>query len=180
MKPIVEQPIKVKLDAKQTGATLITALVMLIVLTLLVISAMNSSNTNLRITGNMQIQEEAISAAQQATEQIISDNFTVNPAASTVNVSIGGTLYPVSVSQPSCANSVALRNNTPNLPPECVSSSSAQNTGIFFVSGVQQSGQSWCSAQHWEVGTTVTDTRTGATAVMHQGVSLDVPTGTNC
>ena len=64
---------------KQHGATLVTALVMLVVLTLLVLSAIRSSTTNLRIAGNMQMQGEIVEAAQQAAEQIISYNFPANP-----------------------------------------------------------------------------------------------------
>jgi Tfp pilus assembly protein PilX len=165
---------------RQTGQTLITALVMLVVLTLLVVSAIRASTTNLLIASNTQIKEEAIGAAQQATEQVVSNNFTINPVSSTIPVSIGGTTYPVNVAQPVCTGTAPLMNNTPNLPPECLSSGTAQNTGIFFASGASMSGMSWCYSQQWEVRTNVTDTRTGATANMHQGVSLKVPAGTSC
>ena len=65
---------------RQSGATLITALIMLIVLTLLVVSGIRSSNTNLRIAGNVQMQAEASAAAQQAIERVISSaNFDISP-----------------------------------------------------------------------------------------------------
>lgn len=175
MKAIVK-----KLPVRQTGATLITALIMMIVLTLLVISAMNSATVNLRIAGNMQIQQEAVSAAQQATEQVLSNNFTANPAASNIPVIIGGTSYPVSMVQPTCTGSTPIRNNYPNLPTQCLSSSTSQNTGIFFISGVAQAATSWCLSQTWDVSATVTDPRTGASATTHQGVSIQVPIGTTC
>ena len=60
---------------RQRGATLIVGLIMLIALTLLVVSAIRSGTTNLRIAGNTQIQEEAKAAAQQAIEQYISTNL---------------------------------------------------------------------------------------------------------
>ena len=181
MKPIVELPIQFSLRARQAGATLITALVMLVVLTLLVISAMNSSTVHLRIAGNMQIKEEAIAAAQQATEQVMSNNFTdpLHPPASSVSVPIGGTTYAVAIAQPTCTASTPMRNNYPNLPVECLSSGGTQNSGIFFASGVQ-AGASWCLAQTWEVNASVTDARTGAAATTHQGVAIKVPIGTNC
>lgn len=169
-----------KLKSKQNGVTLITALIMLVVLTLMVITSIRSSTSNLRVVSNMQMKEEAVSAAQQATEQIISNNFTISPAAKVIAVPIGGTTYNVSVAKPTCLGSVALQNSTPNLPSECVSSGSAQNTGVVFASGVAVVGTSWCYSQQWEVQSTVVDGNTGASATMHQGVSLDVPAGTSC
>lgn len=172
------------LKYKQRGSTLITALIMLIVLTLLVVSAIRSSNTNLRIAGNMQMQEEAVAAAQQALEQIISYNFTASPAASSVSVDINndGTVdYTANVTQPVCLGSTPLQNTTPNLPSACLSSGTATNTGIIFTSGVAiTTGQSWCYAQQWEVQANVTGASTGAKATVHQGVTLNVPAGTNC
>lgn len=172
------------LKYKQRGSTLITALIMLIVLTLLVVSAIRSGNTNLRIAGNMQMQEEAVAAAQQALEQIISYNFTAAPASSVVNVDINndGTIdYTANVAQPVCLGSTALTNSTPNLPAACLSSGAATNTGIMSASGVAIiTGQSWCYAQQWEVRASATSTSTGATAAVHQGTTLNVPAGTTC
>lgn len=172
------------LKNKQRGSTLITALIMLIVLTLLVVSAIRSSNTNLRIAGNMQMQEEAVAAAQQALEQTISYNFTASPASGVINVDINndGTVdYTANISQPVCLGSTALTNATPNLPSVCISSGAATNTGIMSASGVPvTTGQSWCFAQEWEAQASVTSTSTGAKATVHQGVTLNVPAGTTC
>ncbi len=165
---------------RQQGITLVTALVMLVVMMLLAVSAINSSTSNLRIVSNMQIKEESVAAAQQGIEQVISNNFTAAPASSTLAVPMGGTTYNVNIAQPACTNSTPLANNTPNIPPQCVSSSTLQNTGIFFASGAASTGTSWCSAQQWDVQATVVDGRTGASSTVHQGVSLDVPTGTGC
>lgn len=165
---------------KQHGATLVVALVMLVVLTLLVVSGIRSSNSNLRIAGNMQFQEEAIAAAQQATEVIISSNFTTAPAASAVSVTMGTATYTANVLTPVCAGSRPLFNSEPNLPNECISSGTAQNTGIMFASAPTVTGTSWCNSQQWEIQTNVSDTTTGASTTLHQGVSLKVPAGTNC
>lgn len=167
---------------KQRGATLVTALVMLVVLTLLVLSAIRSSTTNLRIAGNMQMQGEIVEAAQQAAEQIISYNFPANPQLAVSNASaatIGNATYTTAASAV-CTGSKPVPNNTPNIPAQCISSSTAGNTGIIFVSGVTLSGTSWCLAQQWDVRAQATDTRTGASATVHQGVSLYVDAGTTC
>ncbi len=91
---------------KQHGATLITALVMLVVLTLLAVSGIRSSSTNLRIAGNMQEQAEAVAAAQQVIERVLSDgNFTASLAAAAaavtannITVRITNKDYPATVS----------------------------------------------------------------------------------
>lgn len=167
---------------KQRGATLITALVMLVVLTLLVLSAIRSSTNNLRIAGNMQMQGEIVQAAQQTAEQIISFNFPANPQLAVSNASsatIGNASY-TTAAQVVCTGSKPVPNNTPNIPPQCISSSTAANTGIIFVSGVTLTGTSWCLAQQWDVRAQATDPRTGAQATVHQGVSLYVDAGTTC
>lgn len=165
---------------QQRGATLITSLVMLVVLTLLVISAINSSRSNLRIAGNMQMQEEVIAAAQQATEQMISGNFAKAPASAVVTVNVNNAAYTANVFKPVCTGSTPLKNDTPNLPKQCISSSKKDNSGIIFTSGAAAAATSWCMAQQWDVSTQVDDNVTGATATMHQGVSMHVDAGTTC
>ena len=174
---------------RQKGATLIIGLVMLVVLTLLVISAIRSSNTNLRIVGNMQMQEEVSNAAQQATEQVISSNFTANPVSQAIAIDInkdGTTDYTANVS-PSCTGSIPVTNA--NLNPlnaadqPCISSGTAQNTGLMISAPAGAgtlAGQSWCYLQQWELQANATDASTGATATTVQGVSVRVPAGTSC
>lgn len=173
---------------KQRAQTLIVGLVMLMVLTLLVMSALRASNINTRISGNMQMQEEAATAATDATEQVISTNFTAAPVSQVIAVDInndGTPDYTANVPTPKCTGSLAVTNahlnpgNAADVP--CISSATAQQTGLM-VSGVAvpATGQSWCYLQQWEVQAQVTDNRTGATATSTQGVSLRVPVGTEC
>jgi Tfp pilus assembly protein PilX len=174
------------INCKQRGFTLMVALIMLVVLTLLVVSAIRSSNTNLRIAGNMQMQEEAVAAAQVALEQTVSlsANFGASAVASTISVddnNDGTTDYTVNIAKPACLSATPLANNTANLPADCISSGSATNTGIISASGVSvASGQSWCFAQQWEMQASAVSASTGATASVHQGVSLTVPAGQAC
>jgi Tfp pilus assembly protein PilX len=175
----------VNVKIKQGGATLVVGLVMLVVLTLLVLSAIRSGNVNMRIVGNMQAQEETAAAAVFATEQIISTNFTAAPAASQVPVTIGYSDAVASASAPVCTSSLAvmisdLDTTNPELS-DCTGSAVEQDTGIVYqnkdATGV---GRSVCYQQQWEVRATVSDNRTGATATSVQGVSLFVPVGTLC
>jgi Tfp pilus assembly protein PilX len=173
----------------QQGATLLVTLVMLVVLTLFVISAMKISGMGLGIVGNMQAREEAIAAGQQAIEQVMSNNFTAAPTAQTISVDInndGDTEYTVEVATPTCISSKPLLNSdlNPADPADypCFGSIAGQNTGILNPSGstTGASQQSWCSLQQWDIEATVTDTRTGAEAVQHQGAALRVGAGTAC
>ena len=89
----------------QSGLTLVIALVMLVVLSLLVVSAIRFSNVNLRIAGNVQTETEASAAAQVAVESTM--KTMVLPATNisamadqTVAVSTGGKSYQVVVKKP--------------------------------------------------------------------------------
>ncbi len=150
---------------KQHGATLITALIMLLVLTVLVISAIKSSTTNLRIAGNMQGQQENIMAAQRATEAVIANNFTLGAAsgktpASTVAVTINNVQYqPTVVAY--CLGTTPLPANYPNLPVSC------KLPGNYDPNNT---AQTQCVSQQWDVQSTVYDPTTGAKTVLHQGV----------
>lgn len=173
----------VTMKTKQRGVTLITALIMLIILTLLTFSSIKSSIANLRITGNAQIDGEAAAAAQQTIEAVISSNFASNPVAAS-SVAIVGS-YTVKVPAPACNGSTPVLNSSlnPNNPDDypCYSSGGSNNTGIFFVSGASQTSTvSWCYAQNWDVQAQVNDPTSGANETIHQGVSLKVPAGTTC
>ncbi len=81
---------------EQRGISLVVGLIMLVLLTLLAISAFHASNVNLRIAGNMQVRQEILAAAQTATEAVLSTpaftDPTTPPAAVTVNLN-GASLY---------------------------------------------------------------------------------------
>ena len=58
--------IEPRLYRRQVGATLIVGLIMLILMTLIALSAFRLSNTNLKIVGNEQIRNDAEAAAVYA------------------------------------------------------------------------------------------------------------------
>jgi Tfp pilus assembly protein PilE len=174
------------MKSRQSGATLIVGLVMLVVLTLLAMSAIRTSNINFRIAGNAQAQAEIRSAAQQALEKVISTNVTKIATDTTVPIDINGdgaSDYAVSVTKPVCTYSKQLLSNDPalKLPDEsfCLGSLSSPETLIVIIDKTIPV-LTWCSLQHWETTATSTDTRTGARSTMTQGVKLKVPAGTTC
>ena len=170
---------------KQHGSTLLVALVMLVLLTLIAISAMNATTSGIQIVGNAQFREEAIAAAQQGIEQVISSNFTTLPASAAIAVSFGAASYVAQVGVPTCTSSVGITNGQldPAIPTQavCLGSGAAVNTGIVGASGVTSpSAQSWCYRQNWDIRATVSDANTGANTAVRQGVFLRVPAGTGC
>ena len=65
----------------QQGLTLFVAMIILVMVTLLVVSAFRTSNTNLKIVNSMQGRQEALATAQAAVEQVLSSSFFAeNPA----------------------------------------------------------------------------------------------------
>lgn len=144
----------------QRGATLLVGLVMLVVLTLLVVSAMRSSTVNLRIAGNMQAKAEAAAAAQQAVEQVISSStIFYAPASQTIAVDInhdGTADYTVKIDPPSCLKMTA----------------AAGYSALFAASAPQDS--------NWDIKATVTDNRTGAQVILHQGIKVRLAAGSLC
>ncbi len=184
-------PIRSKLWHYQEGATLLVALVMLVVLTLFAITAINFTNINSKIAGNQQFKKEAEVAAQQAVEQIISSDFTTNPLATNVNVDInndGTNDYVVNVARPTCLISkpilVSELDITVADDQACFTSSKGTTTGLIGTGSV--GGSSLCSNTQWDVQATVTDSGitgssgSGAQVVLHQGVSKRVAVGTPC
>ncbi|MFD2270060.1 PilW family protein [Undibacterium arcticum] len=111
-------------NQRQSGATLVVSLIMLVVLTLLVVSAIRFGNTNLRVAGNMQVQTEVAAVAQQAIEQVIdADNpvdFTTTIAAQTIQVSTGPVSYDVHIAKPVCNITVPILSTDPSLNPNDV------------------------------------------------------------
>lgn len=73
----------------QSGATLVVGLIMLVLITLLVTTALTMSTANLKAVGNMQIRNEAIAAANRRIEEVMSTAFaTTPPSTAAVNVDI--------------------------------------------------------------------------------------------
>ena len=97
----------------QCGATLFMTLILLLILTLFVVSAVTTSTSNLRVVGNMQAQSEAEAAGQQVIAKFISDATNFNPPAvsATVNVDVNNdtkTDYVVTRLQPALRGAAQL------------------------------------------------------------------------
>lgn len=149
-----------------SGATLVIALVMLIVLTIIVISAIRISNVNLRIAGNMQTLANITASAQQGIDTFIatSSNLTSAPTTDTpVTVALAGVSVNVK-------------------PPKCINSYAESGYDYEFSAGgaVGDTTSSAPQSTMWDVYATATDSLTNASVTVHQGVKVRLPAGSTC
>ena len=141
----------------QRGITLFVGLIMLVLITLMVTSAFTLSTTNLKSVGNMQAKDEAIAAANQAIEDLLSSSFTDAPSASNTNVDInndGTPDYVVTIAIPTCIRAsveAAAVKSSGTLPT--MSSINTYNT-------------------IWDIEATVNDAKTGAKTIVRTGTRV--------
>ena len=176
---------------RQRGISLVLGLIMLILLTLLAISAFQASNVNLRIAGNMQVRQETLAAAQTGIETVLSTpafiNTTTPPAAK--SVSLNGASYTVDFTPaPACKSVVDIPSEdlVPTNPDDfqCIPSAAlpGSSSGIFLASG-PPSTLSLCSNTRWAVIAHVADANTSADTTLEQGVAVRMSKAkalTNC
>jgi len=154
----------------QRGTTLLIGLIMLVLLTLIGLSSINSATSNLKVVGNMQYQQEALGAAQAAINKVLSKGSyfsdpSTAPTSDTVDVTGDGTAdYTVALAQPCIVSTkdilvseLSLMNADDLL---CLSSATLKNAGIMG----QQTGaaRSDCGWVTWRVTASVSDTGTKA------------------
>ncbi|OHC71306.1 MAG: hypothetical protein A2045_07325 [Rhodocyclales bacterium GWA2_65_20] len=165
----------------QRGVTLVIGLIMLVLLTLLGMSAFNTSTSYFKVIGNMQHQTVAGAAAQSALDQVLSHGayFTEPTTAPTsIDVDINGdgnaNDLTVTLTQPCLLSTVTI--TTSELSPtntddlKCLGTAVGKNTGIM---GQSLGGSaSECARVTWRVTATVTDDLTRATAQVTEGASV--------
>ena len=168
---------------RQSGSTLLISLVLLVMLTLFVLTVINTTNINFRIAGNMQTLSEGQAAAQQAIEEVISTPaFSINPQALTISVNINnGKTYSVGIAKPVCISVVPIKTVELDIanPDDaaCLGSGSVVSAGIVGMGGA---GNSLCSNSQWDIAAQIDDAATKANIRVHQGVGVRVPVGTAC
>jgi Tfp pilus assembly protein PilX len=166
-------------------------MIMLILISLLAVASFRLGKSDLQIVGNMQQRKQALSAAQQTIEQVISSTlFTATPTNPLLNpcttqitacVDVNGDGVPdVNVGIVVLCNAIqpilnsALNFSNPN-DAGCLIGN-GQNTGVTGAAN----GNSMCSSSVWDVQATATDNVTSAQYVVDQGVAVRVPETTVC
>ena len=178
--------------APQRGAALIVSLIMLLLITILAVTAFRLGKSNLQIIGNIQQRDQAIDAAQLAIDQTISSvQFTLTPANAVPNpcngapntvcaAATGGSGSDIDVTvTPSC-------DSIQPIPVTALNFSNPNDAGClvganqnFGVSGAA-SNDSMCSNSVWNIHAAATDTVTGATATVDEGAGVRVSSSTTC
>lgn len=172
---------------RQRGMTLLIGMVMLVILTMLVMSAIRTGLTNNRIVGNMQFRDEATYAAQSAIERTLGGTeFVSNPAnvaASPVDVDIngdGGADYQVLMQpQPSCVSYKILKYGELTLPQDlpCTEGVGAAQSGAStFIPGGFAAKNSLCANTHWRLTAQATSNLQGSSVQVVQGTVVRVDT----
>jgi len=157
---LAASPRRTRSASQQRGATLIVGLIMLVLITLIVVNAFMLSSTNLKSVGNMQVRGEAIAAANQAIETLISDSTSFTGALGVHSYSVdinkdGINDYTVAV-----APLVCLR---------AVQGASAAPSGAETGGGLSGSSD-W--ATEFDISATVTDAASGASVTVREGIRV--------
>lgn len=156
-------------DRKQRGIALVAVLVMLVLLTLLAVTMIRSGTVNLLITQNVQLQQEAESAARQGVEIFISDidNFlnTGDTAITLAEPNDPTQFYSVTVAEPVCLGSEPREGDSMVDDGSMVEGDGAGGVGIESV--------------YWELTATSEDDTSGSGAFvrMIQGVRAQMLAG---
>jgi Tfp pilus assembly protein PilX len=181
---------------RQQGITLVTALIMLLLLTMLALASVNLGNSNLQVVGNMQRRDQALAAAHAVLEETISSpQFTTTPANALSNPcdgpnqrcvdtdGDGKTDVKVTLSPPpSCVKVQAIKNSDLNLN-DSEDAGCAVGAGQNFGVAGASDGNSDCDNSVWDVSAVATDTATQASVKVVQGVAVRIAkddVATNC
>lgn len=154
---------------------MVIALIMLLAVTLMVVTASNVVQANLKVVQNMESRELARDAAIAAVEEAISSlRFTTSPDAIFLNGcdvpnqkcydynGDGSNDVTVLVEEPTCVAVTPRRNSDLNV------FNSLQEASCYLPPAVY----SMCGDSVWEFRATATDVVTGASVSIRQGVSV--------
>jgi hypothetical protein len=176
-----------RLAGSQRGVVLVLSMIMLLVVTLMVVTASNLVQTDLKVVQNLESREMAHSAALAAIEQAISSGS---------DWSTTGTLprfiqTPTSMFSVPCpgkgnndlcydVNQDGINDVTVSVaPPTCTSVTPTPNSELDVFNSREQAScflppavYSMCAFAVWDFQATATDAVTGAKVVVRQGVSV--------
>ena len=154
--------------------TLLVAMIILVMITLLAVSAYRVSNTNLKTVNSMQGRQEGQAAAQAVIEQILSSlQFTRAPAGVAaahwgIDINGDGTEdFDVKATpQPRCVRIAPVVIGATPQPADypCIGSAVLGKAHL----------SSYCADTIWEITATTTDKLTAATTTIRQGVAVRV------
>lgn len=141
----------------ERGATLVIAIIMLFVVTLLVSGSFALSTVNLRAAANMQVRQGVLASANAAVAQVVSSPFTNDPAAAATDLEFdinnnGSKDYTVAISVPECIRAIQYTN------------------GALSSSSLSIPSTTWNTV--WLIQAAVHDAATGARTVVRSAVRV--------
>lgn len=172
--------------SKQRGVTLVTALIMLVLLTLMVLVSADLGNSSLQSVGNMQQRNEVYSAAQEVVEQAISSTAFYQTPSTSITDSCNGQANTKCIdTNGDGTNDVSVKLDTSNCltAQEHVTTdytqeiTCVQSQGGEALSDALAGVNSACWDTVWELKATAKDLTSKATVAYTQGVAVTVPAG---
>jgi hypothetical protein len=156
---------------RQSGATLIVVLVMLVVLTLLAVAGMRMSTSSLQIVGNMQARRYVDNIAQQAVEDVMNSIAPFNNKLAPVSLRFGGVTTavnsaPAPLAAPSPGTGTLVAAGVRVVLSERICLASAPASGYSAVQPIVPEDNLW------EFAVSVADDFTQATTIMVQGTKI--------
>ena len=181
----------VRSASTQTGFVLMFSLVILMLMTLLAITALHLGTDQTVIVANSQHKNEGIDAAQLAIETVVnSANFTINPAAAipSGNCSTGSSNklcvdsngdgqndFTVSLTpQPTCIEAAPIPASQLNFTNAEDLACSVQTQQTFGVVNSNTNANSLCANSTWEINAQAVDTATSTAVSVAQGASVKI------
>jgi len=162
----------------QRGMTLLIALIMLIVMTMFVVSMVKIGNTNTTIVSNMRAQKSVDTEAQQQIEiainryQFFSDVIGGAGGWASAPTYLTAAQLWATYAPPGASTETATQSNDLRLyRPQC--NYAAPASGYSALSGVAPQDT------YWDIEATASDSTTGASTEIHQGIWMRLPAG-NC
>lgn len=162
----------------QRGMTLLIALIMLIVMTMFVVSMVKIGNTNTSIVNNMRAQKSVDTEAQQQIEiainqfQFFSDVIGGSGGWSGAPTYLTAAQLWTTYKPSGASTETATQSNDLRLyRPQC--NYAAPASGYSALSGVAPQDT------YWDIEATASDSTTGASTEIHQGIWMRLPAG-NC
>lgn len=137
-------------STRQRGAVLVVSLLLLLVMTMLVVSTVNTGTINLRIVDNMRSRQDAEAVTQVAVNEFMSSGGNFVTPTSGATITVDG--HDITVTAPECVDARPATGYTATwaLTPEDTT---------------------------WEFDATITDGDNGARATIRQGVQIRMPAG---
>ncbi len=159
----------------QQGFVMVIALIMLLAVTLMVVTASNLVQVNLKVVQNLENREQARSAALAAIEEAISSlRFTTSPDAMFLTGcddpnrrcydynGDGTDDVGVQLSKPRCITVIPIKNSELNVFANPLEATCHLAATVY----------SMCASSMWEFEAVATDLVTGAEVTVRQGVSV--------